>query len=261
MLFLEIPAELRNMVYGHLIDTDQIIACNAVNSKHKRPPAITQVCPKIRAETVPMYYGSNKFQIECAYQIANQRNYERPLDALCHWIEGIGVAQFKHINSINIWIRDAGINHEVLLQFALLNGNFATEDVIVRTRRSYSGRSSGCNTFDYYIYRKMVSENILGGEHRHQHDDEHAEEMKLNPPSTLHIKSDVFTVLSIIQAAFHYHCYCCFKEPGTILPCGRIATISYRRPSLELPSRTLVDELERIRPSRSWIRQVFEEWD
>ncbi|KAL5404998.1 hypothetical protein PMIN04_012459 [Paraphaeosphaeria minitans] len=196
-----------------------------------RAPPITRVCRAIRAETVPIYYGSNKFDLKSSYYTANLGIYQNLMDALRGWIESIGIAQFKLVRNANVWMRDPGLMHEVLLEIALNNENLATADATVITCQGFPPGwrpfrplygllwmvaipSLRCAPFNHYIHRLMISEGIL------------------NPPMAFRPKSDVFTVISILEAAFEHHCCCCCGKPGTPSPCGWTAPSSYRRLSL-----------------------------
>ena len=61
--FLDLPAEMRNEIYGYAIPCQQLIAVN-----HTQPyllePNLLAVNRQVRSETLPFFYGENDFQIQ-----------------------------------------------------------------------------------------------------------------------------------------------------------------------------------------------------
>ncbi|KAK5009942.1 hypothetical protein BJ546DRAFT_1129308 [Cryomyces antarcticus] len=91
--FLKLPPELRNRIYKLvLIRRWPIIADVWFMVVH--PPALTQVCQQLRRETLPIFYGANKFIGDV---IGDQTS-------LLLWFRGIGHENCRLIRQLQILV-------------------------------------------------------------------------------------------------------------------------------------------------------------
>lgn len=72
-----VPGEIRNQIYGYLNFFGGVVCLHCPGAKgvtdferlHK--PAITRVCRKLRAETLPLYYSDNRFDMTCCWDLGH----------------------------------------------------------------------------------------------------------------------------------------------------------------------------------------------
>lgn len=66
LFFSKLPVEIRNQIYALALPTASTIRSGNLDSlaTFRSDPPITRVCKQARSETLPLYYGSNEFQLD-----------------------------------------------------------------------------------------------------------------------------------------------------------------------------------------------------
>ncbi|KAF2255237.1 hypothetical protein BU26DRAFT_500836 [Trematosphaeria pertusa] len=153
--FFNLPSELRNAIYEDLVISAAIIKCTSFDPVP--PPAVTRVCRQMRQEAISMYYSENSFRLRqavytceaarrisvldmylCTYERPSSRN--SPIGVLGHWIQSIGLAQFKFVQVVLIPIKDAyseyddphQSNHGALVYIAFGKGDRKFSEAAIR---------------------------------------------------------------------------------------------------------------------------------
>lgn len=117
--FMTLPPELRNRIYqltllpskgdSGCVDNTTAIDLKTPNSTWTRQPALTKVSRQIRAESLPLYYGLNKFVVRISQtrsyrSTVKQCSFGKSLSSDCAavWLSRIGKANIDLIKDLEI---------------------------------------------------------------------------------------------------------------------------------------------------------------
>jgi len=119
--FFSLSPEVRNAIYEPLVVSNYVVKCAGFDPV--RHPPVTQVCRRMRAEALSLYYSENEFELANAiYPNDSSRVFaikegnvgvheppsaqNSPTGVLGHWIQKIGLAQFRYVQRLVIPIND-----------------------------------------------------------------------------------------------------------------------------------------------------------
>ena len=95
---LELPAELRDKIYGEVAVTRRDI--NIESEIHPKEPTILAVCHQIRNEALPIYYGHNTFAVDMDRLTDNC-----PFPYTAKWIRLIGGERASMLKNMQLYLR------------------------------------------------------------------------------------------------------------------------------------------------------------
>ena len=109
--FLDLPAGLRNRVYGYVLQTDTDVTINPLRLSTSEYPSITRTLRQIREEVLPLSYAHSVFRIEFIHDRDNESN-RMPLDrrggviqALRLWSQNLSRLHTKALRTICLTLR------------------------------------------------------------------------------------------------------------------------------------------------------------
>lgn len=136
MGLLDLPEELRDEIFSHILLKPQNTITMLSNSHCFRSevsaaqPTISQVCKQLRMETLPVFYGSNRFLAELGEA--------EDLETARNWLATIGDSNVRYLRHLVLsgWTRRAhdeqgrqvGNYHYVRLVFDLREGKLRVEE-------------------------------------------------------------------------------------------------------------------------------------
>lgn len=120
--FVDLPPELRELVYGHIFLEDQVISINPYKLPWKHDSALTRTCRLVRNEAIGSFYTNSVFHVrmDCTYDRGR----------LFRWLKMIG-ADSELVRRVSI--TQLAMRRVTVIDIELVKGE--NVDIVVRKIR------------------------------------------------------------------------------------------------------------------------------
>ena len=98
--FLDLPAEVRNRIYGYILTSNNKITIIPRTKTITGYPAITKVSRLTRGEVLPLFYASTI--VELSFVILGSLETPAVAKTIRKWAEGIPTEQLKHLTAVTV---------------------------------------------------------------------------------------------------------------------------------------------------------------